>query len=166
MPCLFCPNERVFARGMCQACYYRERRNGSVARKNVRNTGVCSVEGCGKPALAKNLCQKHYKHSRGYEYGTWITVRSRNPGDYPVAWATFEGFLADVGERPGPNHKLKRRDGNLPYSKDNVIWQAPVGASHASPIRRDDPDYDRAWTLNRKYGMTIEEAEALLAAQG
>lgn len=39
-------------------------------------------------------------------------------------WATFAGFLKDMGERPA-GHTLDRCDGSKGYSKDNCRWATP-----------------------------------------
>jgi Autographiviridae endonuclease VII len=161
-----CDSEKIFARGLCQACYYRERRNGSLERKNVRNTGKCSVEGCERPALAKNLCNHHYGVQRGDTYNLWKIFRSRNPGDYPAAWDRFDTFLLDMGERPSIRHQLKRHDGGQPFSRSNAYWREPVTAEKGNGTRERNPDYDREWQLRRKYNISKAEEDAILAAQG
>lgn len=35
---------------------------------------------------------------------------------------TFEGFLKEVGERPGPGYSLERLDNNGHYEPGNVVW--------------------------------------------
>jgi hypothetical protein len=39
-------------------------------------------------------------------------------------WRKFEGFLADMGERP-VGHTLDRIDGTKDYEKDNCRWATP-----------------------------------------
>lgn len=158
--------KRVFSRGLCQACYYRLRRNGSVERKNVARAPICSVEGCNEKPLAKNLCNKHYMSSQHPLTATWKLLRSRNVGDYPREWDSFAAFLFDVGERPSAKHQLRRVDGNLPYSKDNVRWLAPVGIPSPSAMTKAERRiYHRAWHVGRRFNLTTLEYEAMLDSQ-
>lgn len=69
-------------------------------------------------------------------YNSWNAMRDRclNPNHkaYPryggrgiqvcPEWATFQGFLKDMGERPGPEYSLSRLDHDKGYFPDNVIW--------------------------------------------
>lgn len=71
------------------------------------------------------------------EHRTWIAMKSRcytksNIG-YPYyggrgiavcdRWVhNFENFLADMGERPGPEYSLDRINSNDNYSPDNCRW--------------------------------------------
>lgn len=161
-----CGNEKVLARGLCQPCYYRLRRNGSVERKYAINTGVCSVEGCGKPWFAKNLCAHHYEKQQHPLASMWRTLRSRYPRQYPTSWDRMEAFLADIGERPSPKHQLRRVLASAPYSAANVKWVAPIGINRSRYTPDQAASYDRAWNLDRKYGMTIGQYQTMLAEQG
>lgn len=148
-----------FSRGLCQACFTRLKRNGTVQRKNVVNSGQCSVEGCDRKSFAKNLCSAHYQKAQHPLRLIWRLLRSRCKGDYPKGWDRFETFLADVGERPGEKHQLRRLDPTLPWAATNFVWREPIGISAASP------EYARAWDLRKKYGMTVERLEEMRAEQ-
>lgn len=170
MPVVFCShcNEKpVFARGICQACYYRLRRTGQLTRRNAQNLGLtCRADGCDKPALAKGFCLHHYEHQRHPLNHSWRLLRSRYPGDYPAVWDRFEVFLADVGERPSPKHQLRRLDVSQPWSADNARWAAPITRypDYYSPEKRSA--YSRAHNLARKFNLTPDDYDALLAKQG
>lgn len=157
-----CDRTDNFAKGYCQRCYNRMRRTGDLRRTNVVNSGVCSV--CGERAFAKNLCPKHYGKNRHPLRWLWANLRSRYPGQSPESWERFEAFLADVGERPTDRHKLIRIDGGKPYSKENVIWKAPVMADGRS-FKSQSREYQRRWQLQRDFGMTLEEYQERFKVQ-
>lgn len=159
-----CSSENLFSRGMCQACYYRLRRNGTVARKNVIRAAHCVHEGCVKPILGRNLCITHYRLSQHELNAVWKLLRSRNKGAYPPHWDRFDAFLADVGERPTADHKLKRHDQTLPFSKENVHWQAPQPVKVTNSRREYHAAYGREWNL-RQFGIDGEGYARLMAEQ-
>jgi len=164
MSCSFCGKPKVVANGLCSACYSRQRRSGSLQRRNVINSGECSVEGCEEHAFAKNLCSYHYQRSRHPLSARWRTIRSRHPGDFPKSWDRFERFLADVGERPTPRHQLRRINPMKPWAKENVHWLAPI-VKHDCYTKEDRAAYERAWRYLRRFGITMEQYEAMLKAQ-
>lgn len=164
MGCSNCSNGKVFARGLCSGCYTRERRNGSLIRINVQNSGKCAEDGCTRAAFAKNLCKLHYDRARHPLTNAWKLLRSRNTGMYPAEWDRFEVFLSEVGEQPGPRHQLRRRDIHAAYSKENVRWVEPaLQVDCMTP--EDRSKYERAWRLQRKFGITVEEYDGMLAEQ-
>lgn len=161
-----CPH-KIFARGLCQRCYTRLRRTGSVQRTNAVNFGMtCSEEGCDKPAHAKGLCTIHYDRAQHPLNHAWRLLRSRNPGTYPEAWDRFDAFLACVGERPTPAHQMRRVNPTEPFSETNWHWLAPInpGRDHLTKLERSA--YAKAHNLQRRFGMTTEDYDRMLAAQG
>lgn len=167
MACSNCGKSNVFSRGLCSGCYSRLRRNGSLDRRNVINAKVCSVPECGRPTLAKNLCQTHYNRAGHELRGVWRILRSRHPGQYPPAWDKFPAFLADVGERPTPQHQLRRIEEALPHSAENVKWLPPIQlAANDNYSQVERSQYGRAWNLSKRFGLTVEDYDALLASQG
>ncbi len=160
-----CDVAKVFARGLCSGCYTRLRRGGTLERKNMRNTGVCSEPDCGKPAFAKNFCKMHYDRNRHPLVTPWKLLRSRNPGEFPVSWDNFEIFLTDVGDRPTPKHQLRRLNPEEPYSASNIQWLEPVVLpDYYTPEQRSV--YERAWRFQKRYGITIEDYDRMLVSQG
>lgn len=166
MTCSACPAEKIFARGYCQACYYRLRRNGTVERKNVIRAAVCSVDGCTEKPFAKNLCKLHYSRQEHPLKVTWKLFRSRHPGLYPPEWDRFDVFLADVGERPSEAHKFKRLDAAKPFSKENFEWRPPQPKVTAGSRKAYHAAYGREWNMQTKFGITGEQYAAMLKAQG
>jgi Recombination endonuclease VII len=141
------------------------RRHGTVERVNASNkNALCSVEGCGQRAFSKRLCQKHYDAQQHPMKSAWKNMRCRNPGEYPVEWDRFDAFLAAVGERPDPRSQLRRRDAMLPWSVANSEWWTPPQRqdSYSADQRRA---YERTWRFQRKFGITVEDYDRMLAEQ-
>lgn len=161
-----CSKTNIFARGLCQSCYYRLRRNGTVQRKNVQNIGPCSMVDCGKPSFAKGMCAHHYRKAQHPLDHLWRILRSRNPGQYPPEWDHFDRFLEAVGERPGPKHQFRRVRTDLPFSPDNFQWLAPLRPEQDDMTPEERSTYGREWHLQRKFNITGEEFARMLVAQG
>lgn len=161
-----CGGTKIMARGLCQGCYHRLRRNGTIERKYVVNTGSCSVDGCGKKSFAKNLCQTHYQQEKHPLHHSWKLLRSRSPGAYPAEWDRFTIFIRAVGERPTPKHQLRRIDPNCPWSAQNFHWVAPITNRFGDYYTKEQrSEYSREWSLKKKYSISAEEYSQLLNGQ-
>lgn len=159
----------------------------------------CAVPGCEKTSRSKGVCEMHYMRwqrtgsyddprERGYGqksshplYITWMGAkRAKILGD---GWADFWQFVADVGEKPGPNWRLYRVDQGKPYEKGNVRWREGVFTADkyeskaaltkaryehrkAKSRATHDPLKYRSRMLKKMYGLTPEQYEEMLAAQG
>ena len=167
MACTGCGSDMIFARGLCQACYWRLRRNGTIKRKNVVNQGKCAVAGCDRDSFAKNLCGLHYQRAEHPLKAKWKILRSRSLGGYPKEWNDFERFVADVGNRPSTHHQLRRSDPTKAWSKDNVVWREPLhDDGRRKRTKEEKAVYARDWDLRNKYNLTREEYEAMKHRQG
>ncbi|MBS0454022.1 MAG: hypothetical protein JSS14_22190 [Proteobacteria bacterium] len=61
---------------------------------------------------------------------------------YPHAWETYEGFVADMGQRP-EGLTLERIKGDLGYSKSNCRWASRLDQSRNREYTRDLTFHDR-----------------------
>lgn len=158
----------VFARGLCQRHYWRQRRHGSFERIRHPRLGACTVEGCEKDVHARGLCSEHYQKDRGYMRATWTSLRSRYPNEYPPGWDSYEEFVAHLnlvlGERPSSKHQLRRPDPTRRWGSGNMVWREPVGIG--TRTAEDLAAYQRRWHLRTRYGLTHEEVELIIEAQG
>lgn len=162
-----CPSEKPFAKGYCQKCYYRLRRTGSLQRTNAVNAGAtCAADGCNKAAFARGFCHNHYNTDHHHElYAKWRTLRARYPSLYPAHWDIFVNFLADVGERPTKLHKLRRKNESLPFSAENVQWNAPIMPGMKRGEASKSQTYAREWQLLRNFGITLIQYAEMFKAQ-
>lgn len=90
--------------------------------------------------MMKNRCLNPNAADFAYYGAKGITV--------PENWLTYEGFLADMGERPC-HTTLDRRDGQKGYSKSNCRWAT-----------RQTQSQNRHYTLNVTHdGATFKSWE-------
>jgi hypothetical protein len=167
MSCSHCGSEKkIVGRGLCRPCYARLRTKGTLAKKNISRSGPCRIDGCEFPVFAKGFCARHYAQDRHPLYSTWTSLRSRYGADVCQEWQTFARFLADVGERPSPRHQFRRSDEGKPFSAENFRWLPPVpGGKRDTYSKQERSDYSRQWMLNKRYGLTVQDYAAMVAAQ-
>lgn len=186
--CSFCSKEvyNLAGHGLCAACYYREKRNGTPEYTKVRKP--CSVEGCERQSVAQSLCDMHYHRlwrtgdvtgenydRRGHAsvhplYNTYSWMFRGTLG-VDVRWKDFWSFVADVGERPTPKHRLYRLDTRKDYGPDNFEWRQFLTDVPAT----EKNEYMRAYRMRRpramkgydlkRYGLTSARYEEMRATQ-
>ena len=105
-----------------------------VGQRHLRAGTIVSC-GCWKN---ENTARRSRTHgaSKSPEFRVWAKMRQRceNPSDpkYPSygargiqvcrRWQNFALFLADMGQRPSPQHSLERRNNDGHYEPGNVRW--------------------------------------------
>lgn len=99
--------------------------------------------GCYHREKVGRVATKH-GHARTPEYTAWCHMKQRcdnerdaeykNYGARGIKvcrrWYSFPNFLADMGERPSPQHSLERRDNSEGYSPDNCYWATAEAQSN------------------------------------
>lgn len=146
---------------------------------------------CGKPSVARGLCETHYSRWRHHGHTeqtrpatwgknsnhplrdawSWTRKRGRVP-----EWDDFWTFVRDVGERP-PKHALRKHDLSKPAGPDNCYWAPRVSASVGDDRRAAKAAYQKAWRaanparaksneLRKMFGITLADYDAMLEAQG
>lgn len=166
MPCSYCGEDRkIMARGLCSPCYQRQWSTGSLARKLMSNVGkMCGYEGCADAAVSKGMCSRHYGYTRHPLTNTWHLTCNRYRGQVPKEWVnSFAAFLADVGERPGSRHQLRRIRPDMPWSKDNVKWMKPLYNQAYPPAEMKE--YHHRSKLRRSFGIMPEDYDRMMEDQ-
>lgn len=156
-----------------------------------RIEGPCTVDGCEEPKSAKGLCKRHYRiqwhaanpprvdaSKKSYHplFSQWFERKDR--GSLCEEWANdFWAFVEAVGERPSPNHVLRPNNRHEPYGPRNWRWVKLLSRQKGESVaafnarkwdhrQEQHPDFERRRHLIRNFGLTPEQYEAMLSAQG
>ena len=98
MICTMCQGRPATSRGLCSACYQRERKAGRLAAHTTRQRAVCSVDGCAELAASKGLCKRHAEQDRrGTLHGGRVVADL--PGERWADVAGHPGWLVSTEGR-------------------------------------------------------------------
>lgn len=182
------------SRGLCAACYYRDKRNGGLEYKGKRTRKACFVNGCDSLSIAKGYCETHYRrlqrhgvvdHERFDKWGhadkhplahVYYWMRRAYKNEVCKEWMDdFWSFVRAVGERPSSKHRFKRIDPSKPYQDGNTYWEAPkldvstgtkiAAAEYARAHRAANPDSYKDQYLKKRFGVSLEWYNDRLASQ-
>lgn len=166
---------KAHRRGMCDYHYRKQLK---------KEKPECKVSGCTDGVKAHGYCERHYQRfwktgsveqTRPNDWGareahplyksyTWH--KRGMPKSMDKVWADdFWRFVADVGERPA-NHTLRKEDPNKPIGPSNFYWKEKATTNlkkseYAKAWRDNNPDKERNNYLKKKYGITLEQYEAM-----
>ncbi len=193
-PCIDCERSKpIFSGGRCHACYSLWGAANGLPEAQMPKR--CAAPGCDDFATKREgLCDRHYR--RFLDHGSTEKVRAEGPREerrHPLyarwrnlgaigarapEWAQFWAFVESVGEPPTPRHRLQRPDDTRPCGPDNWEWRAPLLDRRYSVDSREDRrayqgerrklvgDYWVAGNLKSYYGLSRQQYDTLLAAQG
>ena len=144
MACKECgKDKKIVARGWCRNCYARWYNKGTASYAPKPEKVVCSVGGCNALAVAKGMCDKHYRRVKQHgdaEHGSSVDwgARSKHPLYHSWKWMRrhksstpvcqkwlddFWQYVFDAGERPSNKHKMFRANDAEPLGPDNFVWK-------------------------------------------
>jgi hypothetical protein len=153
---------------LCQKHYSRLRRHGDPEAWKKPRRPECSVNGCAGRAAGHGLCDMHYRRQR--RYGT--TDRPERPTVCAVAECGLPVAAHALCDR---HYRRDRRGANGPrYCRfcggeiDQAVharnaYCSPEHRAQDAAIQRRENHRER-WL--KRYGMTIEQYEQMLASQG
>lgn len=187
--------EKGIVKGLCKACYYYQKRFGTLVRPE-KSRSKCQVDQCERDVVSHGYCDLHWHRVKRhgspdvsgrpadwgkreehplYESWRWL-VRSRE--SMCEAWhKDFWRFVKDVGARETEIHRLNRPDKSKSYGPDNFEWRESTFKLNGESERRYRARYMREWAqanpekirnndLKKHYGITLEQYNAMLEAQG
>ena len=97
---------------------------GNTSTVHAGNLRSGATKSCGCSQYSGIVNQKTHGLSRTYIYTLHQRVKRQGACESWNGVDGFQTFLADVGERPGPEYTLKQLDLNHKFSKNNFIWKS------------------------------------------
>jgi hypothetical protein len=112
-------------------------------------------------------------------YSVWVWHKSRNRYGMVTEWADdFWAFAAGVGERPGPDYRLRRHEIKQPIGPNNFFWDQTYATGDGSKMslaqraeymreyRKRRPRNVKDTELKKYYGISLDDWERMYHEQG
>lgn len=172
-------DRQYYARGWCSKHYVRWKKHGDplvVEKAGVVKVKYCTVTGCEREIVGRGLCKMHYE--RWKVHGDPSVVLKRGPeAKSPAKTVGRLTVIEDTGERRGREpvwlcrcvcgNEVRVRSSSLASGETRSCGclQRDVAAGRVAPLeeRKAIREKERRKHYRRKYGLELEEAEALLA---
>lgn len=138
----------------------------------------------GHPVCSKcdNASSLAYIKKKGPTYATWGSMKRRcnNPNasnyylyggrgiGYVDRWESYDNFLRDMGERPGPDYSLDRINNTKDYGPENCRWATRLEQASNKRNNRFIEYKGKSKTLSewaRQYGINVGTLFARLNVQ-
>ena len=140
----------------------------------------CSCDNCYNPIVAQNLCEMHYRRLKRHGstdqtraddwgkkqthplYNSWSWM-NRMEGRHRIeeSWKDFWVYVEDIGERPTEQHRLKKINTTLGYTKGNVVWSETIPsedrATYAKEWRKRNPEKAKNADLKKAFGISYQD---------
>lgn len=188
LPCKHCKREgKTVAKGLCNACYYRLKKNGTLEYKvRKKPLAACIVDGCDRPVVSREYCDTHHTNNkrfgdpvRNFGYGersthplyqAWDYQKRTKEGRIPE-WDDFWAFVNHAVARPSDMHTARRYDSSAPWGPDNFYWTERVASKacakdYAREWRKQNPISSKNSSLKRAYGIGMIEYMQMYEQQG
>lgn len=116
------------------------------------------------------------KHTK---YKAWCNLRRFHSDTTLDVWLSdFWRFVSDTPEKPAGRCQIQRADPTQPWGPDNFYWKEPQVSEatrsnraaymreYSRKMRKANPDYNKNMFLKRRYGISIDRYNEMLAEQG
>ncbi len=187
MPCSYCKDEKVHAKGYCPNCYARYLKYGSPEKRRVRKVGDCSY--CEKHGrlVARDLCKNcyaryvqhgspEYRKVQKYDVCSFCGTETRI-----IAKGLCNACYQRQYHHGTPDYRKVRRICSIPGCENQVASKGLCDKHRMRLRKHGDPNLTRVqkteWSKNfsqatknsdlkKSFGITLEDYNKMKDVQG